>query len=152
MTSATFKSRALQAFFHSSSSCCLAHFATLILFLGTSAQSHASNLEQARKDYLASYQAPTDSWEAWIQDLHRNAPKIMPRPDGKNPSLRLPLWVDCHLSWLFENRAQLPKEMSFPEELVLQSSSEDCSFQMERWSSPDKLKTLRKSAADAKND
>lgn len=88
-------------------------------------------------------QAPAGTWEAWLQDLHQRAPKVAPRPDGKNLSLRLPIWVDCHLSWLFENRSHLPKDMSFPEEIVLQSSSEECAFQMERWASPEALKALR---------
>jgi hypothetical protein len=73
---------------------------------------------------------PSDSWEAWILLLRQSSKETPVRPDNKNISLELPLWVDCHLSWQADRS---PEKIQIPEGLVLQSSPEQCSEQMENW-------------------
>lgn len=77
----------------------------------------------------------SDSWEAWIGKIHnlKSGDKSPPRPDKRSLFMPLPLWVDCHLSWLFERKSSLPLKIKLPEELVLESSPSSCADQSERW-------------------
>ena len=80
-------------------------------------------------------QAPAGSWEEWIQKIHQGEDVSLQRPDKKIPLLALPLWVDCHLSWLYANRELLKLEKAkIPEMIVLQSNASQCAEQMEKWS------------------
>jgi len=69
------------------------------------------------------------SWEEWIS-IVRTGKSTPDRPDGKNLLLPLPLWVDCHLSWISD---QPNNKFSIPDEIVLQSSPKTCQNQMENW-------------------
>ncbi len=75
------------------------------------------------------------SWEHWVSQLHtRKAQEALPpRPDGKRFFMPLPLWVDCHLSWLFEKKSQLSLKINLPDSIVLESNRDQCSQQSELW-------------------
>jgi hypothetical protein len=74
--------------------------------------------------------APSGSWEEWIEKLRSGVKPTPPRPDGKNMLLPLPLWVDCHLSWISD---QPKNKFSLPDGIVLQTSPKMCRNQMENW-------------------
>jgi hypothetical protein len=71
---------------------------------------------------------PPHSWEAWLLEIRRNPKRVPHRPDAKPASEELPVWVDCHLSWAFDRKAQ-----RLPPGLVLRSDSAMCKGQLEEY-------------------
>lgn len=90
----------------------------------------------ANKTLDFSFSAPQeDTWEYWLSQLHTRKPQedLAPRPDGKRFFMSLPLWVDCHLSWLFEKKSELPLKIHLPDNIVLESNRDQCAQQSELW-------------------
>lgn len=75
------------------------------------------------------------TWEAWILRMRRPdlAKLLSPmRPDKKKIADPLPLWVDCHLSWVADH-PKLGKTQKLLDGVVLRSSSRKCRGQIEQW-------------------
>jgi len=81
---------------------------------------------------VASATAPAGSWEAWLVELRLGASPPPARPDSKNISLPLPLWVDCHLSWAAD-RPKSKTRAHLSGEIVLVGNSKLCRGQLEEW-------------------
>lgn len=74
-------------------------------------------------------------WEAWILRTRRpEFSKLWPaeRPDGKKLEEPLPLWVDCHLSWMMDH-PKYQKGSRVPRGVVLRSSPKKCRGQLEEF-------------------
>lgn len=77
---------------------------------------------------------PSGTWEAWIIALRTGAPRGLPgRPDGKNLTDPLPLWVDCHLSWLLDHPEYQKKISPLGRKVILRSTPRACAGQLEQW-------------------
>jgi hypothetical protein len=77
---------------------------------------------------------PAGSWEAWLVELRKGVREKPPtRPDGKNLSLPLPLWVDCHLGWAMD-RPKSKTKVPLADEIVLVGTPKLCRGQIEEWS------------------
>ncbi len=61
--------------------------------------------------------------------LRKGPSKPNPRPDAQNLEAPLPLWVDCHLSWMYD-RGRIKK---ISPKLVLRSTSNTCVGQLENY-------------------
>ncbi len=82
---------------------------------------------------------PNGSWEAWMMRMSRKdlARLLSPlRPDKKKMSEPLPLWVDCHLSWVADHPKLGPSQRLL-DGVVLRSDPRKCRGQIESLS--DKL-------------
>ena len=79
-----------------------------------------------------------NSWEAWILKARfAKKPKELPiRPDQRSLTEPLPLWVDCHLSWSFDQ----PQARTSPalQGVVLRSTPHLCKGQLEEWAQASK--------------
>lgn len=75
-------------------------------------------------------QAPKETWEHWLIEIKAGKKPTPQRPDRKNLFLSLPIWVDCHLSWITDHPQN---KIQIPDEIILQSSSKICRNQMETW-------------------
>jgi len=75
---------------------------------------------------------PSGSWEAWLIALRQGKSPLPMRPDGRNLSLPLPLWVDCHLSWSTD-RPQSKTRLGLADEIVLVGNPKLCRGQLEDW-------------------
>lgn len=76
---------------------------------------------------------PNGSWEAWMLRMRRAdlARFLSPlRPDKKKLSAPLPLWVDCHLSWVADH-PRLGRSQKILEGVILRSNSRKCRGQFE---------------------
>jgi|GEM_PF-6756688 len=82
--------------------------------------------------FCALANAPEKSWEAWILALRRGSTPPPPRPDMKNISLPLPLWVDCHLGWA-SDRPKSKTRVTLSGEIVLVGTPKLCQGQLEEW-------------------
>src|SRR5688572_2831959 len=71
------------------------------------------------------------SWEAWIEGTISGTDK--PRPDGEAKMAKLPVWVDCHLSWRLDQPADPTKKNQFPSEIILRANPKICDGQLEQW-------------------
>ncbi len=80
----------------------------------------------------ATQDPPLGSWEAWLVALRHGQSPPPPRPDQKNISLPLPIWVDCHLSWAAD-RPKAPTHVTLSGEIVLVGSPALCKGQLEEW-------------------
>lgn len=75
---------------------------------------------------------PQGSWEGWLVALRSGRSPLPARPDGRNLSLPLPAWVDCHLSWAAD-RPKSKTRVPLADEIVLVGNSKLCRGQLEDW-------------------
>ena len=72
------------------------------------------------------------TWEAWLLRMRASQSWAPVRPDKKEISEPLPLWVDCHLSWMLDH-PRLGRELHVPKGLILHASAKLCKGQIEEW-------------------
>lgn len=75
---------------------------------------------------------PQGSWEAWLVQVRAGIKPTPARPDGKNLSLPLPLWIDCQLSWAAD-RPKAAGQAAPPDQIVLLGNAKLCRGQLEDW-------------------
>jgi len=72
------------------------------------------------------------TWEHWINAIKSDGKNGLPgRPDAKVFADELPIWVDCHLSWHYDQPNS--KKSKFLSNIVLRSDNKSCKGQLEQW-------------------